>query len=158
MSRKFQRLASNLALWPGEEKVMTTRVALTMVLIGSLTAVSLAGTKKSKYMRDGNWGGQHIQMSVNKHSAHIEYDCANGTITGPLKIDSRGRFDLRGRHNVEHGGPARIDEKPGGEPAKYTGWTDGKKMKLTVTLVNSKTEIGTFELTRGNMGRVFKCR
>ena len=137
---------------------MMTRVALTVGLIGSLTAVSLAGTKRSKYMRAGNWGGQHIQMSVNKGSAHIAYDCANGTITGPLKIDSRGRFNLRGRHNVERGGPTRIDEESGGEPAKYTGWTDGEKMKLTVTLVNSKTEIGRFELTRGNMGRVFKCR
>jgi len=137
---------------------MMTRVALTMGLIGSLTAVSLAGTKKPKYMRDGNWGGPHIQMSVNNGSAQIEYDCANGTITGPLKIDGRGRFDLRGRHKVERGGPTRIDEEAGGEPAKYTGWTDGKKMKLTITLVNSKTEIGAFELTRGEAGRVFKCR
>ena len=137
---------------------MMARVALTIGLIGSLTAVSPAGTKRSKYMRDGNWGGQHIQMSVNNGSAHIEYDCAKGTITGPLKIDSRGRFDLRGLHNVQRGGPTRIDEEAGGERAKYTGWTDGKKMKLTITLVNSKTEIGSFELTRGSAGRVFKCR
>jgi len=97
-------------------------------------------------------------MTITNGSAQIEYDCANGSITGPLKIDSRGRFELRGTHSVEHGGPARIDDDKGGEPAKYTGWTDGKKMKLTVTLVNSKTEIGTFELTRGNAGRIFKCR
>ena len=137
---------------------MITRVALTMGLIGSLTAASLAETRRSKNVPDGNWGGQHIQMTVSNGVATIEYDCANGTITGPLKIDSRGKFELHGTHNVERGGPTRIDEESGGEPAKYTGWTDGKKMKLTVTLVNSKTEIGTFELTRGSAGRILKCR
>ena len=125
----------------------------------SLGLVGMVQAKKPRTIANGSWGGQHIQMSVSNGSAQIEYDCAHGTITGPLKIDSRGRFELRGLHSVEHGGPVRIDEKQaGGEPAKYTGWTDGKKMKLTVTLVNSKTEIGTFELTRGNAGRVFKCR
>jgi len=120
--------------------------------------VSLAQAKKPRTIANGNWGGQHIQISVNGATANIEYDCANGTITGPLKIDSRGRFELRGMHHVEHGGPVRSDEKRQGEPALYTGWTDGKKMNLTISLVNSKTEIGTFELTRGSPGRIFKCR
>lgn len=133
-----------------------------LLIVGAFVGlgfVSMVQAKKPRTIANGSWGGQHIQMSVSHGSATIEYDCANGTITGPLKIDSRGRFELRGIHHVEHGGPVRIDEKQsGGEPAKYTGWTDGKKMKLTVTLVNSKTEIGTFELTRGDAGRVFKCR
>jgi len=120
--------------------------------------VSLAQARKPRTIANGNWGGQHIQMSVTHGVAQIEYDCGNGTITGPLKIDSRGRFELRGVHNVEHGGPVRSDEEQKGEPAKYTGWTDGKTMKLTVSLLNSKTEIGTFELTRGSAGRIFKCR
>ena len=123
-----------------------------------LGVVGFVQAKKSRTIANGNWGGQHIQLSVTNGSAQIEYDCANGTITGPLKIDNRGKFELRGTHNVERGGPTRIDAEPGGEPAKYTGWTDGKKMKLTVTLVNSKAEIGTFELTRGSAGRIFKCR
>ena len=135
----------------------------TMLLIISafvgLGFVGMVQAKKSRTIATGSWGGQHIQMTITNGSARIEYDCANGSIAGPLKIDSRGRFELRGTHNVERGGPTRIDDNgPAGEPAKYTGWTDGKKMKLTVTLANSKTEIGTFELTRGNVGRIFKCR
>ena len=135
----------------------------TMLLIVSafvgLGFVGMVQAKKSRTIATGSWGGQHIQMTITNGSARIEYDCANGSIAGPLKVDSRGRFELRGTHTVERGGPARIDDNgPAGEPAKYAGWTDGKKMKLTVTLVNSKTEIGTFELTRGNMGRIFKCR
>jgi len=133
-----------------------------LLIISAFVGLGFAGmvqAKKSRTIATGSWGGQHIQMTITNGSARIEYDCANGSIAGPLKIDSRGRFELRGTHNVERGGPTRIDDNgPAGEPAKYTGWTDGKKMKLTVTLVNSKTEIGTFELTRGNMGRIFKCR
>jgi hypothetical protein len=132
-----------------------------VILIGSAFVVfAMAGfaqAKKPRTVPNGTWGGQHIQMSVSNGSAQIEYDCANGTIAGPLKLDSHGRFEWRGMHHVEHGGPVRNEEQQG-EPAKYSGWTDGKKMTLIVTLVNSKTEIGKFELTHGSDGRIFKCR
>jgi len=123
-----------------------------------LSAVVSGNAKRPRTIPNGTWGGQHIQIVVAHGSATIEYDCANGKINGPLKLGSRGRFDLRGTHAREHGGPVRSDESADSERAQYTGWTDGKKMKLTVTLVNSKTEIGTFELTRGSEGRIFKCR
>jgi hypothetical protein len=120
--------------------------------------VTLALAKKPRSVANGQWGGLHIQMQVANGSATIDYDCANGTINGPLKVDSRGRFSLLGKHVPEHGGPIRMGEDRSGVPARYTGWTDGKTMKLTVTLVDTKTEVGTFDLTRGSSGRVFKCR
>ena len=120
--------------------------------------VTLAIAEKTRSIANGSWGGTHIQMHVANGSANIEYDCANGTIKGPLRVDSRGRFSLLGKHVRERGGPVQLGENDDGAPARYTGWTDGKTMKLTVTLVDPKTEIGTFELTRGNAGRVFKCR
>jgi hypothetical protein len=126
-----------------------------LILAASATFV---WAKKPRSIASGTWGGQHIQMSVAKGAATIEYDCANGTIAGPLRVDSRGRFSLLGKHVRERGGPVRIGKDNEGAPARYTGWTDGKTMKLTVTLVDTKTELGTFELTRGNSGRVFKCR
>lgn len=127
------------------------------VLAIAVTA-GLVQAKRPRHIPNGNWGGQHIQLSVANGSATIEFDCANGKIDGPLRLNSRGRFDLRGTHVREHGGPVRSDEEPTGAAARYTGWTDGKTMKLTVTLVNTNTVIGTFELTRGSEGRVFKCR
>jgi len=132
-------------------------VVLSAGLVMGMVTV-LASPKKPRRIANGMWGGQHIQMSVANGSATIEYDCANGTISGPLRIDSRGRFTLLGKHMREHGGPVRLGEDSEGVPARYTGWTDGKTMKLTVTLIETKTEAGTFELTRGNPGRVFKCR
>ena len=132
----------------------------TLFLIGAVVALALitdAQAKKTRTIANGSWGGQHIRLTVEHGSARIEYDCANGSIEGPLKIDSRGRFELRGVHMREHGGPMRSDEQQQGQAAKYTGWTDGKKMTLSVTLVDSKTEIGTYQLTRGGAARIFKC-
>lgn len=126
------------------------------LVMGAL--VTLAAAKRPRSIATGSWGGQHIQMNVQNSSATIEYDCANGTIDGPLKVDRRGRFSLLGKHVREHGGPIRIGEDQSGVPARYTGWTDGKTMKLTVTLVKTKVTLGTFELTRGSMGRIHKCR
>jgi hypothetical protein len=132
--------------------------AVTVAVAIVVVAVISAQAKRLRTIPNGTWGGQHVQIVVAHGSAAIEYDCANGKINGPLKLSSRGRFDLRGTHAAEHGGPVRSDEASNSEPAQYSGWTDGRKMKLTVTLVNSKTEIGTFELTRGSEGRIFKCR
>ena len=120
--------------------------------------LTVAQAKRGKTVPSGGWGGTHIQLTVANGSASIEYDCATGTIDGPLKVDSRGRFDWRGKHVREHGGPVRINENSEAERTRYTGWTDGKRMKLTVILIDSKTTVGTFELTRASEGRVFKCR
>jgi len=132
----------------------TLRLLLSVIVLASVSGILYA--KRSRTITSGMWGARHIQLSVANGSATIEYDCAHGKIDGPLRINSRGRFDLRGTHRQERGGPVRLGEN-GGVPARYTGWTDGKTMKLTVTLVDSNTEIGTFELTRGKVGRVFKC-
>lgn len=136
---------------PGKMFMLVSGIAAIAVMTGLVFA------KRARTIPNGGWGGQHIQLTVANGAATIEYDCANGRIEGPLKIDRRGRFDLRGTHRRERGGPVRLGESETGMPARYTGWTDGKRMTLTVTLVNEKTEIGTFELTHGKVGRVFKC-
>ena len=131
---------------------------LSLIVSVGLVAGTSVLAKRPRMIPDGTWGGQHIQLVVANGSARIEYDCANGKISGPLKLNSRGHFDLKGTHAAEHGGPVRNEESREGEAARFSGWTDGRKMKLTVTLANSQTEIGTFELTRGSEGRIFKCR
>ena len=107
---------------------------------------------------DGTWGGPHIRIIVEGHAAEVEYDCAHGTIDGPLNIDSDGKFKLSGNHVRERGGPVRLGKPQDSHPAQYTGWTDGKKMTLAVMLVKTNEEVGTFELTRGQDGRLWKCK
>ena len=132
---------------------------IAMVLIATFSSSEFwARSRKHYRLAQGTWGGPHIRLTVGDSSATIEYDCAQGQIDGPLVIDRRGRFSLKGTHSPEHPGPIRIDEQSSSQPARYAGWTDGKKMTLTVTLVGQKETIGTFNLTRGAEGRIFKCR
>jgi hypothetical protein len=87
----------------------------------------------------------------------LEYDCAHGRIDQVFAADREGRFDLRGTHTREHGGPIRDDEEPDTHPARYSGTTDGSTMLLTVTLLDSGEHVGTFKLTRGRAGRILRC-
>jgi hypothetical protein len=132
-----------------------------LVIIGVvLLTVFSAGARPRRMQRSlsGIWGGQHISIEVSGSSASIEFDCANGTIKGPLTVDSKGRFTWRGYYNREHGGPIRRDEESNAQPAIYKGWIQDNTMTLTVTLANSDESLGEFTLKRGGQGRVFKCR
>ena len=130
-------------------------------LVFSLTCFVLFSsgmTHKTQRMLNGAWGGDHIRLEVTGRSATIEYDCANGTIDGPLVVDGRGNFKLSGTYVREHGGPIRREESRNARRARYSGWTDGKKMTLTVVLSDPNETVGTFTLIRGNEGRAWKCK
>ena len=138
---------------------MKSKSLIGIVILLAL-AFSIADSKPRKPARiaQGDWGGQHITVNVSESAATIEFDCANGKIDGPLTVDRRGRFNLKGTFSREHGGPVRIDEKGNSQSARYSGWTDGRRMTLTVTTEGTKEAVGTFNLTHGSAGRVFKCR
>jgi hypothetical protein len=136
------------------------KLALSACLIlCSGVAYSVIGGKprKMQTIPTGNWGGSSIRINIEGSKATVEYDCANGTITGPLKLDRNGKFSLKGTHLREHPGPVRMNDERTGEPALFSGWTDGKKMTLTVKLINSNQDIGTFTLLKGQDGRLRKC-
>jgi hypothetical protein len=134
-------------------------VSIALVLIATLASPESSARGRKHYrLAQGTWGATHVRVDVGESSATIEFDCAHGQIDGPLVTDRRGHFDLKGTFAREHGGPVRDNEQSAGQPARYTGWTDGKKMTLTVTLADQKETIGTFNLTLGGGGRVFKCR
>ena len=130
-------------------------LAGTLILL--LISLSPAKPRRGQHVAGGLWGGDHIRIDVGANSAMIEYDCAQGTIAGPLLLDSRGRFILRGTHSREHGGPTRSDETANQRPAVYTGTIRGGRMTLTVKMADTKETVGTFSLTHGHEGRVFKC-
>jgi len=106
---------------------------------------------------EGPWGGPHIGLVVGATGAEIEYDCAHGRITEPLRPDSDGDFVALGEHVNEHGGPIHEDEVPDRHPARYVGRVRGSGMTLRVELTDSARTVGTFELERGANPSVFKC-
>ena len=132
-----------------------------LAIIGLVLVITAGATSKprrAQRLAAGTWGGHHIRIDVTGDSATVEYDCANGTIKGPLKFDRSGRFTWQGAHFREHGGPVRIDETPQGGPAIYSGSVKGDTMTLTVRLKDSNESLGEFTLKRGSAGRIFKCR
>ena len=104
----------------------------------------------------GVWGGPHVRLQVSDDGGAIEYDCGHGTLAQPLVLDAQGRFSVAGTHTRE-GGPVRIDIAPASQPVSYTGSVHGQTMTLTVTFKESQQSIGTFTLTQGSGGRLWKC-
>jgi len=112
----------------------------------------------TKRIDAGTWGANGIALEVTASGARIEYDCAHGTVGGPILLDADGRFDVEGRHFREHGGPIREGESSDGQPVRYTGRVAGDTMTLAVTPAGSGTAISSHTLVRGKTGRLHKCR
>ena len=125
--------------------------ALLMVLAGCSTT-----TGPDAVIMAGSWGGDHAVLDITATSASIEFDCAHGTLPVPLTLN-RGTFDVTGDFVQEHGGPIRSDETVDRQPARYSGTVSGNTMTLLVRLTATGQDLGTYMLTRGVSGRVFKC-
>jgi hypothetical protein len=149
-------------MWQTARGIMHSKNTIALIVIVTLllltTSAAVSRPRKMQRLGSGSWGGPHIRIEVETGSARIEYDCANGTINGPLTIDSKGRFTWRGTHQPEGPGPIRIDQERSSSAAVYTGSVKGTTMTLTVTLAGSKEPLGTFTVRQGGGGRVFKCR
>jgi hypothetical protein len=136
-------------------------IKLTVVLMLAwscvwLQAIGNRATTGKHTVAKGNWGGEHIILEVSGSGAEVEFDCARGKITRPLKPDRHGNFDVPGTFTPEHGGPVRRDEVTTPAPARYSGHTEGDAMTLTVTL--AKEKLGPFTLTRNAHPMLRKCR
>jgi hypothetical protein len=129
--------------------------ASSFVLVATCSGAAASG--QTRRVAAGSWGGTGIGMEVTRTGARIEYDCAHGTIGEPLLLDAEGRFDLKGLHFPEHGGPVREGEEPGGQPVRYTGRVTGDTMTLTVRPEGSDREADSYKLVLGKTGRIHKC-
>jgi len=105
----------------------------------------------------GEWGGDHAGLIATSGGGTMEYDCATGFITEPIRPSPDGGISVTGTHTPGHGGPVRIDEVLPQRPARYTGRVDGEHLTLTVVMTDSNVTVGTFELYHGRSARVFKC-
>lgn len=105
----------------------------------------------------GEWGGEHVALTVAAAGATLEYDCASGTIDEPVNPDASGRFEARGTFVPGKGGPAIEGEELVSYPALHQGTTDGETMTLRVTRLDTGESVGTFFLALGAPPRVFRC-
>jgi hypothetical protein len=105
----------------------------------------------------GPWGGDHVRLELTPAGGAVEYDCAHGGLTEPVRPGPRGDFEARGVHIREHGGPVREGERPDSVPARFVGRIVGDQMTLRVYAGARPDTLGPFELRRGGEARVFKC-
>ena len=138
-----------------------TRLVVHVVPLGAVcltvfVAACASATGPDSVMTLGTWGGEHAVLTLDASGASIEFDCAHGTLPTPIPL-IHNSFDVGGDYVQEHGGPIREGEQVVHRPARYQGSVDGMRMALTVTLSDTGDRIGSYTLTRGVSGRVFKC-
>ena len=105
----------------------------------------------------GDWGGEHVRLTVTESGGTIEFDCAHGTLDEPLALDAER--PLRRQGPPRRGGrphPARTRRERALPPA-IAATSDGRLMSLEVTLEGGESA-GTFSLAKGGAARLFKCR
>jgi hypothetical protein len=105
----------------------------------------------------GSWGGEHVGLTLDGASGRLEYDCAAGTIAGPLIPARDGSFAATGTHTPGQGGPDRIDYAPPSYPARYTGTVDRETMTLRVSVPSRDLTLGPFRLRRDAEPRILRC-
>ena len=136
---------------------MHLAVGVVLPLIGSIV-VALSQTPDR--VDAGMWGGNHVRLDVRENGAEVEYDCGRGEISVALTLSKDRRFDVRGTFTREGPGPIRVGRRPTSRPARYEGQIKDATLTLKVTLTDTdpSQDIGTFTLTRGSEGRLWKCR
>ncbi len=103
----------------------------------------------------GDWNGVGASLRLDSTGGDIEFDCAHGGLSAPLRPDRGGAFDAPGVFVREHGGPIRIDEVPDSIPARYLGRVRGNE--LTLRVMFGSDSVGPLTLVRDGPVRLFKC-
>jgi hypothetical protein len=126
------------------------------VLVAS-SLVACTGPHAPTELPVGQWGGEHVSLTVSTTGASLEFDCAHGTVDETPLVESQGQFNLRGFYVREHGGPIREGELEDSHPALYFGRLQGSRVTLSIRLTADGMKIGPYEAHLGQQPRLFKC-
>lgn len=138
---------------------MKTSAGTTLMLaVAALVAFCSPTSADGPQVPTGEWGGEHVALSVTSTSVKVEFDCAHGTIEGPITLDANGRFEVKGTFVPERGGPEREGQQETGLPAKFSGTLKDGTLTVTVELTETKYSVGVYTMTRGGTARLFKCK
>ena len=110
----------------------------------------------------GQWGGDHVRLTLDAAGGRIEYECGAGSIDAALQLDAENRFNAKGKHEdfssgkVTGSGPTDADAVPAVRGANYSGKIDGDQMSLTVRIDGDKVP-RSFKLVRGKSVKLIRC-
>lgn len=125
-------------------------------LVALLVGACGTGTRREAVLTSGEYGGEHVALSVGASSARLEFDCAHGEIPSAIPLDPDGRFAVDGTFTQERGGPATTLPEDV-RPARYVGSSQGRVVTFTIRLVREGVAVGTFTAERGSPPRIFRC-
>jgi len=128
------------------------RVAM-CVLAMALAACS--STTSPDAIVSGTWGGDHALLEITATGAAIEFDCAHGSIFGPLDVGSDGAFKWKGTLTLE-GGPSPIPA-PQPRDVVYVGKVNGDQMAISYVGDNGIAQ-GPWMLTWNTKAFLHKCQ
>lgn len=119
---------------------------------------------RPRYLAIGIWGVMGANLTVHTDSVSIDLSGANANFSPRPKLNARGEFNATGRYNQEGPGALPIDRDVSptrpkvvdGPNARFHGKVNGKKLELTITLVDSGQKLGPYSLEYGKTGRVIK--
>lgn len=126
-----------------------------LLVLVALSLASCASVSPAGVPVTGQWGGQHIGLTLDSSGGRIEYDCATGTI-GPVVPAAGGAFVADGTHAPEHGGPVREGEVLPSYKARFTGSVVGDRMTLSGRM-ETGVELGPFTLRREAEAGILRC-
>ena len=104
----------------------------------------------------GEWGGKHVRLNLTSTGGSLEYDCAAGTIFGPLVTQRDGSFVSEGTHTPGWGGPEIEGEAMPTYRVRYSGSVRGNTMRLQGRVENGVL-LGPFTLRREAEPIIFRC-
>ncbi len=104
----------------------------------------------------GEWGGQHVGVRLTPTGGTLEYDCAAGTMMGPLIMKRDGTFIAEGAHTPGWGGPEIQGQVLPSYRVRYSGSVRGNAMSLQGRVENGVL-LGPFMLRRGADASIFRC-
>jgi hypothetical protein len=122
-------------------------------------ALSVAGGSQSEEPPTpllGAWGGDRVNAVFGVDGARFAYDCAAGSIAGPVRPDSRGRFTASGTHQAYRPGPDRADEAAMARAATYHGHLTGTLLELQVR-VDGEATVQRYRLEKDRKVKLVRC-
>jgi hypothetical protein len=132
-------------------------MAALLLLAAFLAAPTPTPDASGPRVPEGVWGGLGIAVRIGGSGAEIEFDCARGTIDGPLRLDERGRFEVAGTFERGRPGPVRMGEAPKTEPARYRGTLNGQILEFEVIPSSTGKPMGPFSAKLGGPSRIRSC-
>src|SRR5262249_44349258 len=133
--------------------------AILLVFIAPGCATNMHATEPGPIdsLKTGQWGGQHIAMTVAASETSIEFDCGKATVSGSIATDRTGTFTATGTFLQERPGPTTPDG-PAQRPMRLSGTVKADDMQLRIVLTDRDEDLGTFSLSFGGEARLVKCR